>query len=79
MDWPTMTDEEDAPEGYEKTEVSYFIERSKDTKIITLTVNCAISLDGEDYLSILEQFICDHREIQEELLTNEHSTEVETH
>jgi hypothetical protein len=72
-------DQPDEPVEYEKTEISYFIERSKDCKIITLTINCAKSLDGEDYLDILETFIDEHQNIKDDLLTDAHSTEVECH
>lgn len=77
-----MTDEFDQPDEpyeYEKTEIAYFIERKKDNTIITLTITCAKSIDGEDYLGILKQFIDDHMEVKDNLFTDEHSTEVECH
>lgn len=64
---------------YEKTEVAYFIERNKECKTITLTINCANTIDGEDYLEILKSFIDDHVEVQENLFTDDHSTLVESH
>lgn len=75
-------DELDQPNDdyeYEKTEIAYFIERKKGNKVVTLTVTCEKELDGEDFLSILQQFIEEHKEVQLELLTDEHSTEVECH